>query len=169
MNSRFAATALASLLLMLLCAVQALAQGLPQECQEAQEVRSPQSQIELLTRCLETGRVSGNEKATAIKQRAIAYMHLGQHQRAIDDINQALRINSGDADNYYLRAVSQRALGNHRQSVEDSSRAIGLEPDFAAAYANRAYSQKALGNVSQARNDARRAHDLDSRVRVPSF
>lgn len=147
----------------------AWSQNLPEECQEAQEVRSPKGQIDLLTKCLETGRVSGRDKATTLKQRAVALMHLGQHQRAIDDVNEAMRLNSGDPDNYYLRGLANRGLGNHRQSVDDSSRAIALEPDFAAAYANRAFSNKALGNTGQARNDARRASELDPRVKVPSF
>lgn len=147
----------------------AFAQDLPTECQEAQEVRSPKGQIDLLTKCLESGRVSGRDKATTLKQRAVAFMHLGQHQRAIDDVNVAMRLNSGDPDVYYLRGLAYRGLGDHRKSVDDSSRAIALEPDFAAAYANRAFSNKALGNTGQAKNDARRASELDSRVKVPSF
>ena len=146
-----------------------LSQDLPEACREAQDVRSPKGQIDLLTKCLESGRVSGRDKATTLKQRAVAFMHLGQHRRAIDDVNEAMRLNSGDPDNYYLRGLAYRGLGEHRQSVDDSSRAISLEPDFAAAYANRAFSQKALGNTGQARNDARRASELDPRVKVPSF
>lgn len=156
-----------------LCAVfvpgMSQAQSLPEECQEAQEVRSPKGQIDLLSKCLDTGRVFGREKATALKQRAIAYMHLGQHKRAIDDVNDAMKLNAGDADNYYLRGLAYRGLGNHSQSVDDSSRAIALEPGFAAAFANRAFSNKALGNTGQAKSDARRATDLDPRVKVPNF
>lgn len=147
----------------------ALGQNLPEQCQEAQDVRSPAGQIDLLTRCLETGRVSGKDKATTLKQRAIAYMRLGQHKRAIDDVNDAMRLNAGDPDNFYLRGLAYRGLGDHRQSIDDSTRAISLEPDFAAAFANRAFSHKALGNVGQARNDARRALDIDPRVKVPTF
>lgn len=147
----------------------ALAQNLPEQCQEAQDVRSPGGQIELLTRCLDTGRVSGKDKATTLKQRAIAYMRLGQHKRAIDDVNEAMRLNAGDPDNYYLRGLAYRGLGDHRQSIDDSTRAISLEQDFAAAFANRAFSHKALGNVGQAKNDARRALDIDPKVKVPTF
>lgn len=147
----------------------ASAQDLPAECREAQDVRSPRGQIDLLTKCLDTGRVSGRDKATTLKQRAVAFMHLGQHRRAIDDVNEAMRLSSGDPDVYYLRGLAYRGLGEHRQSIDDSSRAISLEPDFAAAYANRAFSHKALGNTGQARNDARRASELDPRVKVPSF
>lgn len=147
----------------------AQAQKLPQECQEAMAVRSPQAQVELFSRCLDTGRLSGADKATTLKQRAVAYMHLGRHQRAIDDVNAAMKLRSDDPDNYYLRGMAYRALGQHRQSIEDSTRAINMDSKFAAAYANRAYSLKATGQESQARSDARRAQELDPRVKVPGF
>lgn len=169
MRTRKAAMTLCCLLLAALCHAEALAQALPPECEEAMGLRSPQAQVELFTRCLDTGRLSGGAKATTYKQRAVAYMHLGHHQRAIDDINEAIRLKPGDPDNYYLRGVAHRGLSQHQQAVEDSSRAIALEPDSAAAYANRAYSQKALGNIGQAKADARRARELDPSVRVPTF
>jgi Lipoprotein NlpI, contains TPR repeats len=156
------------LLLSLVCAP-AMAQELPQDCQEAMAVRSPQGQVDLFTQCLNSGQVSGSAKATTLKQRAIAYMHLGQHQRAVDDINEAVRIRPGDADNYYLRGVALRALGKYDQALEDTNRAIGIEPDNAGAYANRAFIYKALGNANQAKADARRARELDPRVKAPSF
>lgn len=150
-------------------ATQALAQNLPADCKEAQATRSPQAQVNLFTSCLDSGALSGNPKATAFKQRAVAYMHLGQHQRAIDDINQAMKIRSDDADNFYLRGFAYRALGQNQKAVDDSTQAIWLEPDFAAAFANRAFSQQALGNIDRAKADAQRALDLDPTVKVPAF
>ncbi|MBU1230935.1 MAG: hypothetical protein KKA55_03455 [Proteobacteria bacterium] len=146
-----------------------LAQNLPKECREAMDVRSPQAQVELFTRCLDTGRLSWNDKATTFKQRAVAYMHLGQHQRAVDDINQGIKLKPEDADNYYLRSVAYRALGQHQRAVADCDRALGLEPDFAAALGNRAFAHKALGNIGQAKADAQRARHLDPTVKVPTF
>jgi len=146
----------------------ASAQDLPADCQEAMSVRSPQGQVDLFTQCLNSGQVSGSAKATTLKQRAIAFMHLGQHQRAVDDINEAVRIRPGDADNYYLRGVALRALGKYDQALEDTNRAIGIEPDNAGAYANRAFIYKAQGNVNQAKADARRARELDPGVKGPS-
>ena len=156
-------------LLMSLLSARAQAQALPEDCEEALVTRSPQAQVTLFTSCLETGRLNGGVKATTLKQRAVAYMHLGQHQRAVDDINEAVKLKPGDADNYYLRGVAYRALGQLDRALEDSNRSISLEPNSAAAYANRAFVHKALGNVSQAKSDARRALDQDPRVRVPTF
>lgn len=160
---------LSSALLLAVNAAPVSAQDLPQECRQAQEVRSPQGQIELFTLCLDTGRLNGESKATTLKQRAVAYMHLGQHKRAIDDINQAVKLKPDDADNYYLRGFSYRALNENQRAVEDCNRAINLDRNFAAAYATRAFAHKSLGNLSQARSDAQRALLLDSSVKVPSF
>ncbi len=169
MNTRTVATTLCCLLLLVNVAPRAMAQDLPQECKDALETRSPQAQVDLFTRCLDTNRLSGVTKATTLKQRAVAYMHLGQHPRAIEDINQAITLKSDDSDNYYLRGFAYRALGQYQRAVEDSTRAIGLESNFAAAFANRAFAYKALGNINQAKSDARRARDLDPHVKVPSF
>jgi tetratricopeptide (TPR) repeat protein len=169
MRIRTAATMFCCLLLLASAATLAQAQDLPQECKEAMDVRSPQAQVELFSRCLDTGRLNGGPKATTLKQRAIAYMHLGQHQRAVDDLDQAVRIKPGDPDNYYLRGVAYRALGQLQRALEDTNRAISIEPDSAAAYANRAFIYKAQGNNGQARSDARRAQEIDSSVRVPAF
>lgn len=157
------------LLLLSLTGPQALAQDLPQDCVDALEIRSPQGQVDTFTRCLDTGRVRGDDKARTLKQRAVAYMHLGQHPRAIEDINQALKIKPEDADNFYLRGFAYRALSQYQKAVDDSTQAIRLDSNFAAAYANRAFANKALGNVNQAKSDARRALDLDSKVKVPRF
>jgi len=169
MHTRIAATAFRCLFLAAVIATQALAQDLPQECKDALQSRSPQAQVDLFTRCLDSNRLSGATKATTLKQRAIAYMHLGQHPRALEDINLAIKLKPDDADNYYLRGVAYRALGQDQRAVEDSTRAIGLESNFAAAFANRAFAYKALGNINQAKSDARRARDLDPNVKVPSF
>lgn len=170
MRIHLTATLILCLAPLFVTVAQAHAQGgAPQACQEAMETRSPQAQVDLFTRCLNSGGVSGDEKATAYKQRAIAYMHLGRHQLALDDINQAMKIKPDDSDNFYLRGFAYRALGQLKQAVEDSSRAIALEPGFAAAYANRAFAHKALGNLGQAQSDARRAKELDSGVKVPTF
>ncbi len=165
---RYALASLGCLTLLLAVAPTAAAQALPSDCRQAMNIRSPQTQIELFTRCLDNSGVSGPTRADVLKQRAISYMHLGQHQRAVNDIDEALRLRP-DADGYYLRSVSLRALGRLDSALADCDRAIGMEPDNAASYANRAYINQALGNKAQARSDVQRARELDPSVRVPSL
>ncbi len=169
MRIRTVAKTLFCLLALFITAHQARAQELPQECKDAMDIRSPQGQVDTFTRCLDSGRLSGENKATTLKQRAVAYMHLGRHPFAIDDLNAAIKLKSDDADSYYLRGFSYRVLGQHQKAIEDSNRAVGMDPGFAAAYANRAFAHKALGNTGQARSDAQRAQALDPSVKVPWF
>lgn len=169
MRKRAAAAMLCCLLLAPLAANRALAQDMPQECKEAMEIRSPQGQVDMFTRCLDTGRLRADEKATVFKQRAVAYMHLGRHQFALDDVNQAMKIKPEDADVFYLRGFAYRALGQYQKALEDSNRALSLDPNFAAAYANRAFVYQALGNPGRAKSDARRAKDLDPKVKTPMY
>lgn len=167
MRIRTTVLTLCSLLLASFSAAPALAQDLPQECRDALEIRSPQGQVDMLTSCLESGRLSGENKATTYKQRAVAYMHLGRHNFALEDINEAYKITPGDADVFYLRGFAYRALGQYQRAIDDSTRAINLDSSFAAAYANRAFAHHALGNINQAKADARKARDLDPNVKVP--
>jgi len=169
MRNRTAVLTLCCLLLTTAALGTAQAQDVPQECKDAMESRSPPSQVDLFTSCLETGRLSGASKATTLKQRAVAYMHLGNHQLALADIEEASKLTPGDADVYYLRGFAYRALGKYDRAVEDSTRAINLDSNFAAAYANRAFAYKALGNVNRAKSDAMRALAINPNVRVPSF
>jgi tetratricopeptide (TPR) repeat protein len=169
MPHRFAVAILAASLVLGPLAQRAAGQNLPQACKDALEVRSPQAQIDLFTQCLETPGLYGSERASTFKQRAVAFMHLGQHQRALSDIEQAIRLKNDDADSYYLRGFAYRALGQNQRAVEDSTRAISMDSGFAAAYANRAFAYKSLGNVNAAKADARRARELDSSVKVPWF
>lgn len=169
MRMKTAAYALCFSLCLTVGGVAAFAQGLPQECQEAWDTRSPQAQVELFSRCLENRGLRPEDRFSTLKQRAIAYMHLGRHQRAVDDINRAEKIRPGDSDLFYLRGFAYRALGQHERAIEDSSKAINLEPNYAPAYSNRAFSYKAMGNISRAKADARRAQEIDPSVKVPTF
>jgi len=167
MRNRPAAPTLILLVLLACLAIPALVQGQPQECKEAQESRSPQAQVDLFTICLDSPGLQGDERAQTYKQRAVAYMHLGRHQFALDDINQGMKLKPDDSDMYYLRGFAYRALGQHQKAIEDSNRAISMDPTFAAAYANRAFAYQALGEKSRAKSDAMRAKELDPSVKVP--
>lgn len=145
----------------------AAAQDLPQECRDALETRSPQGQVDLLTQCLGSSGMNQDSRATTLKQRAVAYMHLGRHQFALDDINKAMRLKPDDSDMYYLRGFAYRALGQYQNALEDTNRALAMDPEFAAAYANRAFIYQALRNPDRAKADARKAKELDSSVKVP--
>jgi tetratricopeptide (TPR) repeat protein len=77
-------------------------------------------------------------------ERGIAYLHLGQYIKAINDLNEAIKINSNYANAYWNRAVAYMCLQKYNQALDDFSKAISLSPNDARIYNNRGiiYSQQ---------------------------
>jgi len=62
--------------------------------------------------------------------RGYAYYNLGQHQRAIQDFNEAIRIDPQHAYAYYMRGLVNQALGNNSAANRDfiKSSDLGYSP-----------------------------------------
>ncbi|MCH8199400.1 MAG: tetratricopeptide repeat protein [Chloroflexi bacterium] len=85
------------------------------------------------------------------------YHNLGQAQRAIDDYDEAIRLDPQLADAYTNRANAHSKLGHHQWALQDYNEAIRLEPKNALAYANRALVYTDLGRDVEAQEDVDRA------------
>jgi tetratricopeptide (TPR) repeat protein len=77
---------------------------------------------------------------------------LGQRERAIQDLDQALRL-SRNATTYRVRAQVHADLGQRERAIEDYAQAIGIDPKDAAAYYARGRLQAALGRREPAVRD----------------
>ncbi len=97
--------------------------------------------------------------ALAHVNRGSAYDDSGNHQLAIGDYNEAIRLNPDDADAYYNRGNSYAALERHDLAIEDYNEAIRLKPN-AKTYNNRGYSYDKLGRYQQALEDYNQAISL---------
>ena len=58
-----------------------------------------------------------------------AYHLLGEHQRAVEDLDEAIRLDPKYADNYYNRGNAYGKLGEHQRAIQDYERAIQLGAD----------------------------------------
>ena len=67
--------------------------------------------------------------AEAYFNRGVAYHALGQYQRAIQDYDQALRLNSAFADAYLNRGKAYEALGQPQRAWEDFRQAQQLSTE----------------------------------------
>jgi tetratricopeptide (TPR) repeat protein len=85
---------------------------------------------------------------------------LGQHQRAIEDYNQAIRLDPKYAGAYSNRGVAHSDLGRHQRAIEDFNQAIRLDPEYATAYNNRGIAFKKIGQLDRSCVDFWRACDL---------
>ena len=84
------------------------------------------------------------ELVWAFNNRGAAYERKGQYDRAIQDFNEALKLEQDFAEVFYNRGVAYADEGELDHAIEDYGRAIRLKGDYAAAYNNRgnAYKQK---------------------------
>ena len=61
----------------------------------------------------------------------------GRYEQAIEDYDQAIRLNPEDADAYYNRGIVYYELGQLERAIEDYDEAIRLNPEYTKAYYNR--------------------------------
>ena len=77
----------------------------------------------------------------------------GDYSGAIEDYNQAIRINPNYANAYNFRGLARLLLGEYQAAIEDFNSAIRINPDYADAYNNRGAVRKNLGEYQAAIED----------------
>jgi hypothetical protein len=77
----------------------------------------------------------------------------GDLERAIRDLDQAIRINPRVAVSYSNRGDAYRQLGNLDRAIDDLSEAIRLDPSITPAYVNRGLAYEKKGDIDKARAD----------------
>ncbi|MEI6370115.1 MAG: tetratricopeptide repeat-containing serine protease family protein [Nostocales cyanobacterium ELA608] len=99
-------------------------------------------------------------KAIELSPRAAFYNNrgnvrneLGDKQGAIDDYNQAIKINPNYANAYYNRGNVRDDLGDKQGAIDDYNLAIKINPNYALAYNNRGNARADLGDKPRAIDD----------------
>ncbi|APG10806.1 hypothetical protein BKD09_20965 [Bradyrhizobium japonicum] len=93
--------------------------------------------------------------------RGATYYEKGDIDHAIDDYDQALRINARDKDAFDYRARAYNAKGDFARAIVDADRAIQLDPEDALAHRSRALAYFQSGSLTKALADFDRATSLD--------
>ncbi|MDZ8186473.1 MAG: tetratricopeptide repeat protein [Nostoc sp. ChiSLP02] len=76
---------------------------------------------------------------------------------AIEDYNQAIKINPNYADAYYNQGLAHYDLGDKQAAIEDYTQAIKINPDYANAFINRGLTHYDLGDKQAAIEDYNQA------------
>ncbi len=76
---------------------------------------------------------------------------------AIEDYNQAIKINSNYADAYYNRGLARSNLGDNQTALEDYNQAIKFNPNYTQAFINRGLIRSELGDNQAAIEDYNQA------------
>ena len=83
----------------------------------------------------------------------VSFQEAGRIPEAIAEYDEAIRLNSRDANAYNNRGNAYYGLGRHERAIEDYDEAISLDPQSADAYYNRGVARYDLGRYELAVKD----------------
>ena len=124
-------------------------------------------QIRACTLILE-GRVTGSEfaavRAAAYVNRGYAYDSKGDHDRAIADYGESIRLDPQNPKAYYNRGIAYDSKGEHNRAITDFGELIRLDPQNPEAYYNRGVAYYSEGDFDRAIADYDQAIRLDPKA-----
>jgi tetratricopeptide (TPR) repeat protein len=110
--------------------------------------------IDGCTAVIQSNREPGKKLATAFDNRGVAYKLKGEYDRALQDYEQAIRLNPVNANAFNNRGIVYRIKGEYDLAIGDYDEAIFLKHgDFPVAYYNRALAYTDKGNYELALRD----------------
>lgn len=96
----------------------------------------------------------------AYSNRGLTNYDLKQFDQAIEDLNQAIRLNSNYAFTYTIRGLTHAALKQFGRAIEDYDQVIRLDPNYAAAYNGRGNAYLKLKKAQKGCADLKKACTL---------
>ena len=121
------------------------------------------------TAVIDSGQYSDRNLAVAYNNRGKAYAELGDHARAIEDYDQALRLNPGLAQAYNGRAWTLYLMGRNAEALGDVDRSLSLDPGRVNRIDTRAHVLAAMGRQSEALAEFERAMEAGGADQVRSY
>jgi tetratricopeptide (TPR) repeat protein len=92
--------------------------------------------------------------------RGVEKLATGDFRGAIDDFNQAIKIDPNSASAYSIRGHTYTLQGEFKKALTDLNRAIEIDPNFDPAYNNRGFAHLQMGDLEGAIADFQKAADL---------
>lgn len=114
------------------------------------------ARINACSRLIQSGRLGAAHQAVAYNNRGFAYRRLKQYRRAIQDFNEALRLNPRYAGAYNNRGIGYANLKRYHRAIQDYNEALLINPRYANLYANRGLAYEQLGKKQLAIRDYRK-------------
>lgn len=90
----------------------------------------------------------------------LSFSTLKQYERAISDLDEAIRLKPDDVTAYRVRGYVYHKLGQNERAIADYTEAIHLDPHYADTYHNRGLAYGNLEQHEQARADFDMAESL---------
>src|ERR1051326_1637442 len=113
---------------------------------------------------IRSGRETPDNLSRAFFNRGRAFADQGQFDRAIQDFNEAIRIDPNYADAFNNRGIAYSGKGDFGHAIENFDRAIQIDPNYAIAIFNRGLAEQNLGRKAEAARDFARAKQTGPRL-----
>src|SRR3974377_1312825 len=97
----------------------------------------PTAQITSCTAIIGASKGPANDLAAAFDNRGTAYYRKGRYDLAIEDYNQAIRLNANEAALFLHRGAAYREWYANDRAIEDFHQAVKLDPTSADGFASR--------------------------------
>src|SRR5438874_3362643 len=101
--------------------------------------------------------------AIAYQQRAFSYANDQRFQDALNDLNEAIKINPRDARAYEQRAAVEMRINDYDKALADYEEAIKTNPGEIRYHLYRSYIYELRGDIQNAMADTDRALKIDSK------
>jgi tetratricopeptide (TPR) repeat protein len=105
-------------------------------------------------------RLGDQNPAAAHSVRGRAHSGLLQWDAAIEDFDEAIKLNPKVAQFFMFRGVARNGRGEYLQAIEDFDQALRLQPNLPLAYSHRAQAKMRTGDKQGAAADRKQAKEL---------
>ena len=138
----------------------------------AREGVAPEQKLASCTAVIKSGGQTPQRLVAAFTNRGNVYLSNRNYDSAVDDYNEAIKLNPKFASGFNVRGVAYLRKGRIDHAIEDFDEAIRLNPTFVLAFVNRAiaYQEKAQWDfdayLAEGRYEDRAIQDLDEAIRL---
>jgi tetratricopeptide (TPR) repeat protein len=121
--------------------------------------------VEDYTTAIQKSLKNGVRRPGLYNSRGAVYRALNDNQRALQDYNEAIKIDPTHVTALSNRGELRRGMGDLDGSIADLTRVIQLEPGKGARYCQRGLTWLRKAKEADAQNDFRRCSELDPKTR----
>ena len=121
------------------------------------------------TRMIQSGQYSGTSLAYVYRGRGYWKDRKGDYDAALNDFDEAVRLDPRHVEGYDYRASVWKNKGNFDRAIADLDMAIRLDPTYAAAYYRRGEIHQEKGDIAKARADYNSALAVPNKNRIAQW